>query len=306
MRKSMKVFVLMASLLVVAGPAVASPYALLIAPHRSADAGLDEFWNDAVLMHDALIGTGCYTADTIYVAYGAGADGTSTNPRYQASITDYAATNTGINSAFTDLGSVIGADDHLFAWTFDHGGPWPSSWGGSETGGAQTGDSYLQTQDGSLTDDSFAALMSGLGYGSSTVFMQQCYSGGFINELDGVANTLTMTACRGDESAYRDSWVDAGPSHHGEFNLGVYEAVTGLLPDGTAGNNADTNFDGFITIDEIFANLGPWVDWSDEQLSDPYGMASLYTVCGVVPVPGAVLLGMLGLSVVGVKLRKHA
>ena len=29
-------------------------------------------------------------------------------------------------------------------------------------------------------------------------------------------------------------------------------------------------------------------------------------VAGVVPVPGAVLLGMLGLSVAGVKLRKHA
>jgi hypothetical protein len=79
-----------------------------------------------------------------------------------------------------------------------------------------------------------------------------------------------------------------------------------LLPDGAAGTDVDTNGDGFITIDEIFANLGPWVTSSFEQLSDPYNMASLYTVCGMVPVPGAVLLGMLGLSVVGVKLRKHA
>jgi hypothetical protein len=219
-------------------------------------------------MHEALIATGCYTADSIYVAYGTGTDGTSTNPRYLASITDYAATGAGISSAFSDLGSVVGADDHLFVWSFDHGGPWS----GSETAGAQTGDSYLLTQDGSLRDDDFAALMAGLGYGSSTVFMQQCYSGGFINELDGIANTLTMTACRGDESAYRSSWTDGG-SHHGQFNLGVYEALTGLLPDGAAGTDVDTNGDGFITIDEIFANLGPWVTSSFEQLSDPYNMA---------------------------------
>lgn len=48
---------------------------------------------------------------------------------------------------------------------------------------------------------------------------------------------------------------------------------------------------------------GQWNDW-DHMRPDYYHIDGIYE--NPVPVPGAVLLGMLGLSVVGVKLRKHA
>lgn len=295
MKKILIICVLLNTALLVGGTANAGPTALLIAPHRAIDAGYDEFWNDTVLMYDMLIGTGKYTADSIHVAYGDGIDGTSSNPRYQASITDYAATNAGIDAAFSSLGASIGSFDHLFVWTFDHG----ANWSNGETPGAQTGDSFLATQDGMYLDDAFAAQMAGLCYGSSTVFMEQCFSGGFINELDDIANTLIMTAARGDESAYRDPWTDpVYGDHHGEFDLGLYEAVTGLLPDGSVVGTADINGDGYITMDEIFANVNLWVDSSFPQLSDAYNMAAAYTIYGQIPAPGAILLGSIGVGLV--------
>lgn len=299
MKKILMICAFLSTTLLVGITANAGPSALLIGPHRSADASFDEFWNDTVLMYDMLIGTGMYTADSIYVAYGDGIDGTSSNPRYQASITDFAATNAGIDDAFTALGTSLGSLDHLFVWTFDHGGPWTNG----ETPGAQTGDSRLVTQDGYYLDDDFAAQMASLVYGSSTVFMEQCYSGGFINELDDIPNTLIMTASRGDESAYRDPWTDPGwGDHHGEFNLGLYTAETGLLPDGSSVGTADINGDGYVSIDEIFANVNLWVDSSSPQLSDAYNMAASYTIYGqipAIPVPGALLLGSIGVGFVG-------
>ena len=298
MKKILVILVFLFTTLIVGGIASAGPSALLIAPHTSADASFDEFWNDTVLMYDMLIGTGMYTADSIYVAYGDGVDGTSLNSRYQASITDFAATNAGIDDAFTTLGASLGSLDHLFVWTFDHG----ANWINGETAGAQTGDSYLATQDGMYLDDDFAAQMAGLVYGSATVFMEQCFSGGFINELDDIPNTLIMTASRGDESAYRDPWTDPiWGDHHGEFDLGLYEAVTGLLPDGTVVGTADINGDGYVTIDEIFANVNLWVDSSFPQLSDAYNMAARYTIYGeiqVIPAPGAIFLGSIGVGCV--------
>ena len=100
MKRMLVILAFLFTTLIVGDIASAGPYALLIAPHTSADASYDEFWNDTVLMYDMLIGTGKYTADSIHVAYGDGIDGTSSNPRYQASITDYAATNAGIDAAF--------------------------------------------------------------------------------------------------------------------------------------------------------------------------------------------------------------
>ncbi|MBN2592904.1 MAG: hypothetical protein JXA81_05295 [Sedimentisphaerales bacterium] len=299
MKRVLVILAFLFTTLIVGGIASAGPSALLIAPHRPADASYDEFWNDAVLVYDMLIGTGMYTADSIYVAYGDGVDGTSSNPRYQASITDFAATNVGIDNAFTALGASLGSLDHLFVWTFDHGG---CGWQTVETAGAQTGDSFLVTQDSGYTDDDFAAQMAALVYGSSTVFMQQCYSGGFINEICAIPNTIIMTAARGDETAWQDGWADpVFGDHHGEFDLGLYTAVTGLLPDGTSVGTADTNGDGYITIDEIFANVNTWVDWSSPQLCDTYNMAARYTIYGeiqAIPAPGAILLGSIGVGCV--------
>ena len=310
-------------------------YAFLIGPDGPGVSGYDEFWNDVVLMHDALIGTGQYNADRICVSYGSGSDKSGvTNPRYNpaSSITDYAATYTGINSAFSALDSIVGNDDNLFVWTFNHGG----LWGGTETAGAQTGDSYLVTTDNyGYTDDLFANKMAQLGYGSATVIMQQCSSGGFINELDDINNTLIMTACQGDESALRadnctqmlnsvteNEIYGSETYHHGEFNFHLYCALTGMTPtgettyDGTT-INADINGDGIVTMDEVYAyimNHDSWYQYFDgssyytPQLSDVYNMASNYTVYGgsggtyggngATPEPGTLLLlgiGLLGL-----------
>ena len=55
------------------------------------------------------------------------------------------------------------------------------------------------------------------------------------------------------------------------------------------------------------AGLGPgWRSGSNVWLNEPKGWDRMVLTKTVVPVPGAFLLGLLGLSVVGVKLRKRA
>jgi hypothetical protein len=70
------------------------------------------------------------------------------------------------------------------------------------------------------------------------------------------------------------------------------------------------NFEGYWPLGtnngELFVPFGASYNVSQLLFSSVDDFNDEYAVIGAVPVPGAVLLGMLGLSVVGVKLRKHA
>jgi len=266
----------------------AETYALLISAYNPEDRPLNDFWNDTVLIYSMLRSTGQFRASNILVAYGHGADRYAASGFYRPSppITNFKATRAGIDQAFATLRGRITPRDHLFVWVFDHGGQWK----GTETAGALSGDSFLLTTDGkTYTDDDFAAQMERLGYGTAAVFMQQCYSGGFINELSRIPNTLVMTASRGDEDSgpgYTE--VRAGESYrNGGFDIRLFAAVTGRLPNGSTvlhGEtiDADANGDGTVTLDEVFRYIRRHVKDSTPQMSDPYRMASRFSVYGPV------------------------
>ena len=235
--------------------------------------GYDEFWSDTVRMYRILIEQGGFHPDNIYVLWGDGVDWSESHPddvplKYQPKygpITDYAATLKNVQMVFDDLthGSVargvpiMTKEDSLFVWTFDHG----TSSGG---GGAQSGDSWLCLMDGNLSDYDFAKMLHGVPYAQAAVFMQQCFSGGFI---DNVANKTTFiaTASRGDEGAWRADDVDPDPDkvenetwgdilcHHGEFNYYFMNAFEWRSPLGTPVNaNIDDTFDGRVSSKESF------------------------------------------------------
>jgi hypothetical protein len=66
--------------------------------------------------------------------------------------------------------------------------------------------------------------------------------------------------------------------------------------------------DGVVFISAVVGRM--WLGCNDDAVSlatnDNYGSITTHVNVVPIPVPGAVLLGMIGLSVAGVKLRKHA
>ena len=97
--------------------------------------------------------------------------------------------------------------------------------------------------------------------------------------------------------------------------VGVSNVFSGVLTNVTFANNStDSTFNGHIgSASMIFPQAIPW-HGSLIQLSTtgtwfnqgPYATTAGSVDASIVPVPGAVLLGILGLGAVGVKLRKFA
>jgi len=148
--------------------------------------GFDEFWNDTFLMWEMLQERG-YSADNIFVLFAGGQDYPVTNPNiddrykppFNVTVTDYSASIANVNLVFNGLAYGSGGfpqvtqDDFLFVWTFDHGG-------------GSGGNSTLHLIDGSITDDDFAALVNPISAHKKVYWMQQCRSGGFADELEGI------------------------------------------------------------------------------------------------------------------------
>lgn len=217
-------------------------YALLICGDV-AESGFDEFWNDTVWMYKVLKAKG-YTKEHIYVLYGNGSDYASANPTYQVpgeTVTDFAATLGYVNLVLDGLKNGDSAHgiakmkstDTLFVWTFDHGGGGPTA-------------STLCLVGTDISDTDFAAKLNAVPCEKRAIFMQQCRSGGFIDNL---ANdkTFISTACRGGENAHpadtEKETVGGTTYHHGEYNYYIISALGGATPTGAA-VNADTNGNG--------------------------------------------------------------
>jgi|GEM_PF-6158333 len=240
-------------------------YAVLIARRTAADANYDEFWNDLKIMYDILKNNYGYiddnkpgfdpSTDHIAVLYDAGNDvktgkyGTPTG----TTITDFSATKANLQTVFNTLSNVMGDNDFLFIWTFDHGSYVDSN--GNDK--ADLGEHVtLGVQDGEIQDDTFATDYVGLiqHYNRRVFVMQQCFSGGFIDDLSNT-NTVIVTAARGDETAHRvdteNEVVNGITYHHGEFLYYFESALNWVTPQGTA-VNADDDGNGYVSILEAF------------------------------------------------------
>jgi hypothetical protein len=174
-------------------------------------------------------------------------------------ITDYAANIENVNNVFTNLANTANEDDFLFVWTFDHGG-----WDGEHA--------YLCLIHGEyMWDYEFAALTDQINCHKKVFWMQQCHSGGFIDDLQG-EDTFIITACNWSTGASRadDETVYGDPAienevingieyHHGEFNFHIYSSTNGRSPayythypeyTGELYTDADSDEDGIISVYE--------------------------------------------------------
>ena len=157
---------------------------------------MEEFWNDTFLMWEMLLKEG-YSDENIIVLFAGGNDyqpeWVINDERYVvpdslSPMTDDSATLANVNTVFTDLANTLTLDDFLFVWTFDHG--------------YQEGDhATLGLIDGDIRDDEFAALTDQINCNKKVFWMQQCHSGGFIDDLQG-EDTFIITACEVQQSAH--------------------------------------------------------------------------------------------------------
>jgi len=140
-----------------------------------------------------------------------------------------------VSSTLLDLSRQLTVSDHLFLFLMDHGGS-----------SDKQHDSFLYLWGGDkLTDTGLAALLNQFNVKSMSIVLGQCYSGGFIDNLERSGRVIT-TACRGDEL----SW-----SHPDKpFDSFAYHwicAIAGHDEKGVA-VNADDNGDGWVTMDEAY------------------------------------------------------
>lgn len=229
------------------GSLLPKDYALLICGDV-AQSGYDEFWNDTVWLYKTLLALG-YTKERIYVLYGDGFDFNSENPAYRhpETVTDFPASIAwvdrvlaGMKDGDQSIGvSKMGANDSLLVWVFDHGG------GGNTA--------YFCLTDGAYYDSTFAARLDALQYKQRAVFMQQCRSGGFIDNLN-AQRGFASSACMPTENAHRsdneNELYNGKYYNHGEYNYHMISAISGRTPANSL-VNADSNGDGRLSAREV-------------------------------------------------------
>ncbi len=171
---------------------------------------MEEFWNDTYLMWEMLIEKG-YSNDNIFVLFANGDDFIHANndDRYKPQVeypniigefeqmTDYKASKEKVLKVLTGMADGLDPDipqltedDFLYLYTFGHGN--------NVTLYPEDGNEVIRTylklidyeedlywdSDHSLTDIELANLLGNINANKKVVIMQQCYSGGFIPELE--------------------------------------------------------------------------------------------------------------------------
>jgi subtilisin-like proprotein convertase family protein len=223
-------------------------YAVIIEGDVPSGSSYSEFWSDPVRMFRILLEYG-YHEDNIHVLYGEGSDETDfACEYYREQMVDFPAYKQDVRDLFTWMRdgnpaqgiTKVTSEDFIYLFTFDHGGQ-------------QSGcDVTLCLMDGCMSDTEFADYFNQIAYKHRGVMMQQCHSGGFIDNLENTTTAIS-TAATCNESAYEaDERDDCGGGvqvKYGEFNYWWMSAMEGHKPwPGEEPVDADTNMDGKVSF----------------------------------------------------------
>lgn len=222
-------------------------WAVIISGGGSKYSNHERYWNDCSAIYSSLIHIYGYRKDRIKVLISDGTNPDSDrlliNGGYDSSPLDldgdglpdieYAATKNNLKAVFNNLGQTLSDKDNLFIFTTDHGG----SIGGNST--------MVLWNNEIIYDYEFSNLLNSIKANTINIVMEQCYSGGFIDDLKKDSRVIA-TACKSDEVSYATS-----DRTYNEFVYHWISAVTGKMPNGTK-VNADTNNDGIISMSEAF------------------------------------------------------
>lgn len=220
-------------------------YAVLLSGGASAGSNYIRYYNDTTFMLTTLKEVYGFSDEDIYVLVSDGtnpaadrSDGTNSPPDMDgdgADDIDGPCTLAAIQGVFDELATFVTAADQVFIFTTDHGGD-ESGW-----------DVYLNLWGEVMNDEVLAAHMNALPGPQFIVTMEQCFSGGFEDDLQTLPPRVFSSAAAHDEVSYA-----MGSLLYDEYVYYWISAVRGEDPYGTP-VNADTNGDGAVTMDEAFA-----------------------------------------------------
>ncbi len=242
-------------------------YAVLLSGGWNASSNYSRYWNDLSFIYKALKEKYGFRDQDIVVLYANGShspnedlDGNGTDDL------DYAATKANLTAVFNDIGAKIPNDGKFFFYSTNHGG---------QVSG-QNAVLYLWGE--TITDADFATLSKKIKSGEAIYVMEQCFSGGMMDNLLGAQTypcmnpkLCVMTAARWDEV----SW---GCDTEGSYDEYVYHwtsAVYGKTPSGAV-VNADANGDGSVTMSEAH----DYAKSHDSVTEHPQSGACVTNACG--------------------------
>ncbi|MBN2585920.1 MAG: T9SS type A sorting domain-containing protein [Candidatus Fermentibacteraceae bacterium] len=272
-------------------------YALVISGGASSGSNHIRYYGDVQFIYNVLAHDYLLPDDHIIVCF---ADGLNPNPDQSGGLNSnpdfdddgdsdiiYDATTAGVNSGFSDIASMVGADDHLFVFTTDHGGSGKLLDSPPEA--------YLNLWGSSLNDDTYQTTIAGLTYASCHAIMEQCYSGGFLLEhITGTSGYPSSFASAAN--GYESSWAGATYPEYDEYAYYWTGAMHGSIPPssgpgpGALPGNPDMNGDGCVSFYEAANRATAWdtyaqsgqehPQWDD----DPDTCGNLYYLGGLIQV----------------------
>lgn len=270
--------------IMITGPVIDVPtkYAVLISGGGSSGGAYPRYWNDMKYMYSILVNRYNYRLDHIYVIYKDGVGEDTDMP------VNYSATIANVAAVFDDLETRMTSNEQLFIYTNNHGNGFdPTTWpylfnGLADLDGDEPEAGYLEATyrdlngDGDtndmvkidetlslyygevLSDDALVDMLDGINYGKMIIFMEQCFSGGFIHELSGPNRTI-LTACTEEQVSYSADTE----GEYNEFSYHFMRAVDFVDEDGSGYGDADVNMDWRISMVEAF-NYASQQDSRDE------------------------------------------
>jgi len=217
-------------------------YAVLLSGGMNSSYNYGRYWNDLSFIYKALKQKYGYADSEIIVLFANGThspngdlDGDGIDD------IDYAATKANLTTVMTRVKNFISGTGKFFFYATNHGG---------DDAGAYNSNLVLWGE--SIKDSDFAALTKGIKCGQAVYVMEQCFSGGMMDNIlqaqtypCSQPKVCVMTAAREDEV----SW---GCDTEGSYDEYIYHwtgAVFGKTPTGAI-VNADSNGDGAVSMKE--------------------------------------------------------
>ena len=272
-------------------------YALIISGGGSSGSNYIRYYGDVQFIYNVLKYDYLLDDDHIVICFADGTDpapdqygGINSNPDFDDdgdTDINYDATTSGVESGFDDIASIVGADDHLFIFTTDHGGTGKNSNTPPEV-------NLTLWNTGSMDDDDWQTELENLTYASCHVVMEQCFSGGFLEETIAATTGSPSTfasAANGSES----SWAGATYPEYNEYVYYWTGAMHGSIPPssgpgpGALPGDPDMNGDGKVSFGEAFDRAKAWDSYAQtgqehpQYEDDPDSCGDLYYLGGVIP-----------------------
>ena len=250
-------------------PAVKSPprksrrggelYAVLISGGYIQPYNYPRYWNDLANIYTTLVDVYGYDEDKITVFCSDGldpapdqSDGTNSDPDLDGdgdADIDFACDFASIDNFFYWFKYTIQPEDQLFVFTTDHGNR-ISGW-----------DAYMNLWNYDyLTDEQLGDMVDALPQCDMIFTLEQCFSGGFEDDLCDDAGRVFSSACAHDEY----SW--ALPPHY-EYDAYVFHWTAAVRGEDAYGAAVDADFDGdgAVSIREAFL----YAEMEDDENETP-------------------------------------